>query len=72
MNGFANLPLLMLSISGMAVSSHRAVIESFHANQDVLLDLDSTSEFWHGSRPVYMEKDGLGKVGPRIPIAARS
>ena len=62
MNGFANILLLMLFVSDVAKGSDHAVIESVHATQDVSLDLDLTSAFWRASRPVYMEKDGFGKI----------
>jgi hypothetical protein len=74
MNGFANIVLLalMLWVSGMAGGSDQAVIESVHATQDVPLHLDPTSEFWRASRPVYMEKDSLGKIVPRYRTEVRT
>ena len=58
--------LLMLFVSSMAGSPEQSVIESVRANQDVPLDLNPTSEFWRASRPVYMEKDGFGKIVSRL------
>lgn len=55
--------VLILFVSGMTLASdHDAVIESVQANQDVGLDLDPSVQFWRASRPVYMEKDTLGKT----------
>jgi hypothetical protein len=42
MNGFANIVLLMLFVSGVAGGSDQAVVESVHATQDVPLHLDPT------------------------------
>jgi hypothetical protein len=67
MNGFASILLRMLSVSGLAVISRRALIESLHANQDIPLDLDSASEFWHRLHPVCIEKDRLEQVVPAFP-----
>jgi hypothetical protein len=64
--------LLMLFVSGMAVGSDHAVIESVHAAQDVPLGLDPTSAFWNASRPVYMEKDSFGKMIPRYRTEVRT
>ena len=72
MNGFANIVLLMLFVSGPAGGSDQAVIESVHTSQDVPLDLDPTSAFWRASRPVYMEKDGFGKIVPRYRTEVRT
>jgi hypothetical protein len=72
MNGFANIVLLMLFVSGMAAGSDHAVIESVHATQGVPLDLDPTSAFWRASRPVYMERDGFGKIVPHYRTEVRT
>lgn len=72
MNGFANILLFMLFLPHMAGGSEHSVIESVHASQDVSLNLDPTSEFWSASPPVYMEKDGFGKVVPRYRTAVRT
>lgn len=72
MNGFVNIICLMLFVSSMAAGSDRAVIESGYANQDVALDLDPASAFWRASSPVYMEKDGFGKIVPRYRTEVRS
>jgi Carbohydrate family 9 binding domain-like len=72
MNGFANILLLMLLVSSRAAASEHAVIESVHATQDVPLNLDPTSAFWRASRPVYMEKDTLGKIVPRYRTEVRT
>ena len=72
MNGFANIVLLMLFVSGVAGGSDQAVIESVHATEDVPLHLDPASEFWGASRPVYMEKDKFGKVIPRYRTEIRT
>jgi hypothetical protein len=72
MTGFANILLLMLFVSETAVGSDYAVIESVHATQDVSLDLDPTSALWRASRPVYMEKDGFGKIVPRYRTEVRT
>jgi hypothetical protein len=72
MNGFASIPLLMLSVSSMAVGSHRAVIESVQAikmSRWISIPLQNP-----GTRhaQLYIEKDSLRKVVPRMPLAARS
>ena len=72
MNGFANIVLLMLFVSGVAGGSDQALIESVHATQDVALHLDPTSEFWRASRLAYMEKDGFGKIVPRYRTEVRT
>ena len=72
MNGFANIVLLMLFVSGLAAGSDHAVIKSVHATQGVPLDLDPTSAFWRTSRPVYMERDGFGKIVPRYRTEVRT
>ena len=72
MNGLANIVLLMLFMSGRAAGSDHAVIESVHATQGVPLDLDPTSAFWRASRPVYMERDGFGKIVPRYRTEVRT
>ena len=72
MNGFANIVLLMLFVSGMAAGSDHAVIESVHATQGVPLDPDPTSAFWRASRPVYMERDGFGKIVPHYRTEVRT
>jgi|1186.fasta_scaffold00045_5 hypothetical protein len=72
MNGFANLALLMLFVSGLAAGSNQAVIESVQATQDVPLHLDPTSEFWRASRRVYMEKDRFGKTIQRHRTEVRT
>ena len=71
MNGFANIVLLILFVSGVAGASDQAVIESVHATEDVPLQLDPTSEFWRASRPIYMEKDKFGKIIPRYRTEVR-
>lgn len=65
MNGFVSILLLMLAVSANTVGSDQAVIESVYSSRDVPLDLDGTSAFWRASRPVYIEKDGFGKIVPR-------
>ncbi len=75
MNGFASIVPLMLFVSVMAggsdpgvsdqAISDPAVIESVQAANDVPLNLDPTAEFWRASRPIYMERDSLGKSVPR-------
>ena len=72
MNGFANIVLLMLFVSGVAEASDQAVIESVHATEDVPLRLDPTSEFWRASRPIYMERDKFGKIIPRYRTEVRT
>jgi len=72
MNGFANIVLLTLFLTGMAGGPEQSVMESVHATQDVSLDLDPRSEFWRASRPVHMEKDGFGKVVARYRTAVRT
>jgi hypothetical protein len=77
MNGLANIVLLLLFASGMAggsdqVASDPALIESVHASQDVPLLLDPTSDFWRASHPLYMEKDGFGKIVPRYRTEVRT
>jgi hypothetical protein len=72
MNGFVNTVLLLLFVSSIAAGSGPAVIESVHADQDVALDLDPASVFWRASRPVYMEKDGFGKIVPRYRTEVRT
>ena len=72
MNGFASLLPVMLSVSSMAVGSHRAVIESVQAikmSRWISIPLQNS-----GTRraPLYIEKDSLKKVVPRMPLAARS
>jgi hypothetical protein len=72
MNGLANMGLLILFVSVMVAGSDQAVIESVLATRDVPLHLDPTSEFWRASRPVYMEKDHLGKTIPRYRTEVRT
>jgi hypothetical protein len=72
MNGFANIALLLLFVSGMAAGPEQAVMESVYATQDVSLNLDPASSFWAGSRPVYMEKDSFGKLVPRYRTEVRT
>lgn len=72
MNGFAKMLLLILFIAGMAAALGDAVIESPEANQDVLLDLDPSAEFWRASHPVYMEQDSFGKPVPRYRTEVRT
>src|SRR4029077_6861760 len=72
MNGFANIVLLILLVSGGAGASDQAVIESVRATKDVPLHLDPTSEFWRASRPVYVEKDKFGKIISRYRTEVRT
>jgi hypothetical protein len=72
MNGFAKIVLQMVLVAGMAVGSDHAVIESVFATQDVPLELDPTSAFWRGSRPVYMETDRYGKIVPQYRTEVRT
>lgn len=72
MNGFANLALLLFFFPLVAGGSGQSVIESVHANQDVPLHLDPTSDFWRASRAVYMEKDSFGKIVPRYRTEVRT
>src|ERR1051326_1551911 len=74
MNGFVNINILclLLFVSSMTAGSDSAVIESVRANQDIALDLDPTSAFWRASRPVYMERDSLGKIVPSYRSEVRT
>src|ERR1700690_631685 len=73
MNGFVSILLLMmLSVLANPLGSDHAVIESVYSSQDVPLNLDAASVFWLASRPVYMEKDGFGKIVPRYRTAVRT
>ena len=72
MNGFAKTLLVFLIFSGMAAAADQAVTESIHAAQDVGLEVDPASPFWHASSPVFLEKDRLGKVVPRNRTEVRT
>src|SRR5215472_2888248 len=72
MNGFANIVLLMLFVSGAAAVSDPAMIESVYATRDIPLHLDPASNFWRASRPVYMEKDSFGKIVSRYRTEVRT
>ncbi len=76
MNGFTSILVLMLFISSAAAGGEaaidNAVMESVQADRDVPLALDPTSQFWRGSRPVYMEKDRFGKTVPSFRTEIRT
>ncbi len=72
MNGFASMVCLLLFVSSLAAGSDAAVIVSVHASQDAALDLDPASGFWRAAHPVYMEKDGFGKIVPGYRTEVRT
>jgi hypothetical protein len=77
MNGFAEIFFLSLFISGIAVAADlsaadQPTINSVQANEDVPLVLDPAAQFWRETRPVYMEKDNLGKDVPRYRTEVRT
>jgi len=72
MNGFVNVALAMLIVSSMAGGADQAMIESVRATAEVPLHLDPASDFWRASPPVYMEKDGFGKMIPRYRTEVRT
>ena len=65
MSGFArNLMAVLLLGCVMALCADRPVIDVTYSKQDVPLTLDPDSAFWRAARPVYMEKDKVGKLIP--------
>jgi hypothetical protein len=72
MNGFAKSLLLTLTLSGAALATDPAVIESVQAQQDVSLTLDPASKFWSASSRISMDKDPHGKRVPRYRTEVRT
>ncbi|MBI3475398.1 MAG: carbohydrate-binding family 9-like protein [Acidobacteria bacterium] len=72
MNGFVKTLLMLLLFSSMAAAADQAVIESIRAAQDIALDLDPTSPFWHASSQTFVEKDTQGNVLPRYRTEVRT
>jgi Carbohydrate family 9 binding domain-like len=72
MNGFVEVLLLSLIVSSVAVGTDHPTIDSVQATDDVPLDLNPAAPFWREARPVYMERDNLGKIVPGYRTAVRT
>src|SRR5207253_5567333 len=71
MNGSLKLLGLVLVFSGLAFPAD-GIIESTWSKNDFALDTNPASQFWRGTRPVYMETDSHGQRVPRYRTEVRT
>src|SRR5438552_1802443 len=71
MNGFRKLLGFVLVSSGLAFPAD-GIIESAWSKKDAALDTNPASQFWRGTRPVYMENDSHGKPVARYRTEIRT
>ncbi|HEX6821388.1 MAG TPA: carbohydrate-binding family 9-like protein [Candidatus Sulfotelmatobacter sp.] len=72
MNGFTSVFLMLLALSTVSPSPRQAVVESVRADQDVSLNLDPASPFWHDARLIPVEKDRFGHSVPNFRATVRT